>query len=112
MTPYGDRLEPKTKDYVPDVVIQTVLELNEILLPTNDNDNDGAAAAQRRIEARSLARPFRSLSTGPGGAAKVVTQLDEDGNRGMMMRNKAHLHFSVLADLESCSSSSSSVEFS
>lgn len=103
VTPYGDRLEPKTKDYVPDLVIQDVLELNDILLPPPQDGENGNEAE----DARSQSRPFRSLST---GAAKV-TQLDEDGNRSL---DKSHRRFAVsmLADMDSCSSSSSSAEFS
>lgn len=110
VTPYGDRLEPKTKDYVPDLVISDVLELTDILLPSTKptRDDDEGCDDARVEETRSLSRPFRSLST--GNAAKV-TQLDEEGNRAL---DKTHRRFAVslLADMDSCSSSSSSAEFS
>lgn len=108
MTPYGDRLEPKTKDYVPDLVIKTVLELNDILLPPPCDDNGVVEDAAVVEETRSQCRPFRSLST--GNAAKV-TQLDDEGNRRL---DKTHRRFAVslLADMDSCSSSSSSADFS
>lgn len=117
ITPYGDRLEPKTKDYVPDVVIQSVLDLNEILLTTNTNeddancdgqidDNDGSLVEGVR---NNLSRPFRSLSTGNAGK---VTQLDDDGNNRALDKSNRRFAVSLLADMDSCSSSSSSAEVS
>lgn len=104
VSPYGDRLEPQTTDYVPDLVIQNVLELHGILLPP-PNDNDGQSGDL--LGERAQCRPFRSLST--GNAAKA-TELDADGNRSL---GKSSRRFAMsLLDMDSCSSSSSSADFS
>lgn len=107
VTPYGDRLEPKTKEFVPDLVIQNVLELSEILLPTTTGDDNSGRGGTTVEEARSMSRPFRSLSTG-----NATQRLEgEDGHR-TLDKTPRRFAMSLLADMDSCSSSSSSAEFS
>lgn len=121
VTPYGDRLEPQTTDYVPDLIIKNVLELSEILLPPPpkptpegsdgvDDAGDVTGVVKPLEPGRSLTmRPFRSLST---GNAKL-THMDDNGNRSLDKSLPRRFAMSMLADLDtSCSSNSSSAEFS
>lgn len=117
VTPYGDRLEPKANDYVPDVVIQNVLELNDLFLAKSANgdndDNEDARPGNPAIDGirSNVTRPFRSLSTGNAGQV-VTTALDEENGTRCLDKTRRRFAVSLLADMDSCSSSSSSADFS